>query len=169
MANFNMTLSQALRREKKLKGQIKEALDRAEAALVHREDQPPAFNFQSQLERAEAARSELIAIETARRNRSAATSLDYAGRSLTLTEAVVVLQELRSRIAWLRGLPCRAHAEQVEETVEWDGENNKRLKVTHKFLCALPEQKRAEMVDALQTEFDNLNNLVEVIDHKTPL
>lgn len=185
-----MTISQALRRISKLKGQLREHLARAEAAVTHREDAPPAFPFGASLEAADAVAEELIRLEAALRVTNAQTTLQtnlpervrgpsFAGTSterlvglierMTLAEATCRLQEIKGRIAWLKGLPVRAQAETREQAGHaYDAARNVVI-VYATVTCALPEARRADAVERAQAAFDVLNDAVEAANHRTEL
>ena len=75
-----MTISQALRKISKIKGTLKEQLERAQNAVVYLADNAPAFSFASSWEQAEAARDALIALETSLRVTNAVTKFDFKGK-----------------------------------------------------------------------------------------
>lgn len=163
-----MTISQALRQVKKLKGRLAEATARASAAVSHQVGQKPAFTFNASLEQANKVRADLIALITQIRVTNAVTTIDHNGRKTTLTEAVARLEDLKGEIAWFKGLPVKAQ-EQVNET-EWGyGDNGQRAQVTVSWECHFPEAKRAAEVERLQDIFDRLNDAVERANHATVL
>jgi hypothetical protein len=164
-----MTIAQTLRRIAKLKGEYKESLERAAGSVTHEEKQPPAFSFGTCLEEADGKRQELIRLEAALRIANAQTKVDYEGRSITLAEATVWLQEFKGRIAWLRGLAVRPQevtADRTNEYITVDG-GNKYAAVERLFRCHLPEARRAQSVAEVQKKFDDLNDLVESANHRT--
>lgn len=165
--DMDMTISQALRKISKLKGTLKEQLDRASSSVLFEET--PAFPFMGSWEQAEAARAELIKLETALRITNAMTKFDFKGRPITLAEATCMLQEIKGKIAWLRLLPSQAQAERSVVNIEWDDTVTKQVKVMKKFTCELPEAKRADWVKREQDLFDALNDAVEAVNHRTPL
>lgn len=163
-----MTIAQVLRRISKLKGEHKELLERAAAAVTYPAKQRPAFDFASTMEQAQTKRAELVGLEAALRVTNAVTKVEFSGRSASLTEATIVLQEYKSHIAWLRGLTVRAHETTVDESLEYNDEM-KRVKTVTEYACALPEAKRAALVAETQAKFDDLNDIVEGVNHRTPL
>mgnify|MGYP001558947994 FL=1 len=170
MTLTKMNISQALRRQKKLKGDLKELLSRAAVSVTYDEKQPPAFSFATSLEQADATREELIHIESALRVTNARTKIEWESRSITLSEAVTRLQEMKSRISWLKEiLSVEAQTMTEKTSVEWDDLGEKRAKVQKKIKCDLPETKRVELIEKEQTAFDALNDAVETINHQTQL
>lgn len=162
------TISQALRRIKKLKGQLAEHLSRAQAGVSFRSDALPAFSFSGSIEKADAARRELVHLESqlARTNASALVETD--GDRITLAYAVRQLQELKSQIAWYRALPVRAHEDTSEESWSYN-DDGKHVRTQVAWKCSLPEERRAAVVDGLQEQFDRLNDAVERANHATVL
>jgi len=164
-----MTISQGLRHSKKLKGQLAELQARAQNSVSYKADQKPAFLFGQTVEQIDRVRSDLIEMETRLAVTNATTKIDYAGRKIPLTSAVRTLQELKSFIAWLRGLTPRAHEDTYEEEIEWNDTMDKRIRIQTKWTCDFPEAKRIERVDACQSDFDRLNDAVERANNVTEL
>jgi hypothetical protein len=164
-----VTISQALRYASKLKNQISDARSRAAGSLNHKAGESTAFSFPDMLAKADALSSELAALQGKLASVNAASSVEYKGSSITLSHAVRVLQELKGRIAWLKGLPVLQTESTVTTERTWDDVNDKYVNQTSTMICSLPEAKRAEMVDALQEEFDSLNGAVELANQVVKL
>jgi hypothetical protein len=165
-----MTISQALRKISKLKGTLKEQLERAQSSVVYTTDNAPAFSFTSSWEQAEAARDALIALETALRVTNAVTKFDFKGKPMTLSEATCRLQEIKGTISWVKGLRTQAQAERTEkEYVSITYNSDKAIEKITVTKCDLPEAKRAEWVKREQDQFDALNDAVEAVNHRTTL
>jgi len=160
-----LTISQALRRIKKLKGQLGEHQARAQASVTHLVEHVPAFIFSTQIEKMDVVRTELLDLETAVARANAATVLEWDGKKIALALATRTLAELKSQIAWFKALSVKAQAETSEEDYDYTAGGN--VKVTKKFICHLPELKKAEKVTELQDRFDKLNDLVETTNHRT--
>ena len=165
---MEMTISQCLRRIAKLKGEMKELLARAQQSVSYDEAAPPAFSFVDTMKEIEKTREELIKLETLLRVTNAWTEFKFGGRTLSLAEATVILQEHKARIAWLKALPCKAQAKTSSSKLDYDDEGE-RVKVTVNTICALPEAERAKQVKDTQEAFDALNDVVENLNHKTPI
>jgi len=163
-----MTISQALRRIKKLKGQLAENLIRSQAGVSYRVGAPPAFAFTASVQKADAIRQELVQLESRLAVTNATARIDFHGDCPTIAFAIRQLQELKSQIAWYRALPVRAHEETSEETWDYD-EGGKHVRTQVPWKCDLPEEKRATVVDDLQDQFDRLNDAVERANHATVL
>lgn len=163
-----MTISQALRRIKKLKGQLADHLARAQAGVSFRVDSPPAFAFAASVERANAVRDELLGLESRLAVTNANTSFDFDGRKVSLASAVRLLQELKGQIAWYKALPVRAREDTSEESWSYNDEG-KHVRTQIAWKCSLPEEKRAAVSEGLQDHFDRLNDAVERANHSTVL
>lgn len=164
-----MTISQALRRISKLKGQLKTQLDRAQAAVTHREDAPPAFSFGDSLEQADSLTEELVKLETALRVTNAISQV--VGVPMTLAEAICRLSEYKARIAWLKELSVRAQADTKDQAGfirATDGSGVVQA-VTVGVKCHMPEATRAAAMEKAQAAFDALNDAVETTNHRTDL
>ena len=162
-----MTLSQAGRRISKLKGKLSEYEKRAEASNVWEEGHEPTYKFSDALEKAEEIRQELIQLGTLRTMTNAKTMIEFEGKPMTLTQAVLCLAELKGRIVWWKDLTVLAHDIVLNKASEY--REGKMETFVKKSYCACPEAKRQGMVEKLQDEFDRLNDVVETTLHQTLL
>jgi len=161
------TISQALRRIAKLKGEYKETLDRAAASVTYQESDPPAFAFNAMLERANAIRVELIGLESQLRVTNARTVIKVGEREMPLAQATAELQEHKARIVWLKSLTVQNSKKLNKLTrVVMNGQYADIPVLT---VCDCPEMMRTEMICTEQEAFDALNDAVETINHKTLL
>ena len=162
-----LTISQALRNAARLKGKLAEYRARAASSVTYRALSKPAYNFDSTLKQIESARSELIVLESRIAITNSLTKVEFGGKEITLVQAVKLLQEFKGELAWLKGLNVRASEKTHDnEVVYLKGEHTtQQVDVT----CDLPEAKRADRVDEVQSSFDALNDLVEKKNHETPL
>jgi|SRR5208337_4548956 len=163
----NLTISQALRRIKKLKGQIGEHRQRAQNSVTHLADQQPAYLFTTCREQAAVALEEMLKLQTAIAQANAKTIIDWDSKNIPLALAVRTLRELAAEIDWVKKLPVKAQDKTVETEREHDGE--KWVNIAKQFTCHLPEAKRADMAAELQDRFDKLNDIVETTNHKTAI
>jgi len=157
-----MTISQALRLAKKLKGQISVLRTRAAVSVSHRKDSPPAFEFDDLYRKLEGVSSELSSIEGRIIATNASTFVEHSGTKITLAHAVRILADLKGQIAWLNTLSVRSRDTTSESDIEYRAGVHQT--VITEWTCHLPEALRAEKVDALQAEFDALNDVVERIN-----
>lgn len=164
-----MNVSQALKRISKLKGTLNKLHDRAAASVVYDKDQPPAFSFSESVQAADKAIVELTALKTALRVTNALTVFDYGATKMTLAQATVLVEEHKSRIAWLSTLATQPHPEKRTSRMAWDDEGNKQYKVEQVFVCALPEAERAQAIDETQQALDSLNEAIDATNYATML
>jgi hypothetical protein len=161
-----MTISQALRQIKKVKGQLGESLSRGQANVSHKTSVKPAFQFSTCMDKADVARASLVDLETRVAITNATTMISHRGRTMALVRAVRQLQELKAQIAWLRGLTVRNQAHTADQELEYRGAQG-HVHVDIPWTCHLPEAERAAKVDTIQQEFDALNDAVETTNHVT--
>lgn len=163
----DMTVSQALRQTKKIKGKIAELTARASQSVSYKLGHEPAFGYQETVDALGKKREELVELETRVAVTNATTAFEFDGVSRLLTWAVRRLQELKSEIAWLRGLPVRSQMSSTEKEIEYAHGGHVTVEVSWK--CELPEAARSAKADSLQEVFDRLNDAVERVNHATPL
>jgi hypothetical protein len=162
-----VTIAQALRRIKKLKGQIAEHSTRAQQGVSYVQGKTPAFSFREAVLALNAARSEMLDLESrvavANAKKTVASS---DGTKLTLAHAIRQLQELKGQIAFLRGLNLRSETVREREQ-NWDDEQMKHITRVNEvtYVSDLSEQDRDREVRLLQDQFETLNNAVEEANH----
>lgn len=163
----DITIAQALRKVKKLKGLVAEHQQRAVAGVSYDVEKVPSFRFEEQTKAMKAAKDEMVDLES-RVAVANATSLVMLGTdSMTLAKAIRSMQEIKGEIVFLKGLNLRNETIRERE-VEWSDTELKsitRYKEV-KFVSDLSEQDRDKQIKDLQNRFDDLNNLVETANHK---
>jgi len=170
-----ISISAALRRAKRIKGQIAEQTARATAGAVYVQGKEPAFTFAASIEARKGLVAELLKIEVAIAQANA-NPPNIGGRITTIDGKPVLyairkLAELKSEIAFYRALPVRAQVEDVdvEERTDWDDALDKHVrrekKTTH--ISVITQAKRADHVEKLQLEFETLNAALESHNHST--
>jgi hypothetical protein len=162
-----LSISQALRYASKLKGKIADARTRAASSITHKAGEETAFDFKAMLDSADTLSDELAALQGRIAVANATNSVIFEGNQISLSHAVRVLQELKGRIAWVKGLTV-LQVESVEQSdVDWDDVAAKSVRKSWRMICRLPEAARAALVDQLQEKFDRLNGAVESINQVT--
>lgn len=166
-----MTISQALRRVSKLKGQMAEWDARARAASTTVKGKEPEFAFKESVEKLDLLREEVVGLTEAVAVANATNSVEFEKGKVTLAGAIRRLQELKSRIALYKGIVIRN--EKVEET-EWDADPadySKRVpnkKVTE-FVASISEKDRDAAVKTMQDKFEALNDALESANHRVTI
>lgn len=162
-----MTIAQALRRIKKLKGQIAEHTQRAQQNVSYEKDKVPAFRFRGEIAARTLAQDELLDLQARVAVANAKSTVVENGRSLTHAEAVRVLQELKGEIVFLKGLSLR---DEVVKSRDQDYDEVKGTYVSRMvettWVSDYSELERDRQVRALQDRFEELNNTVENHNHK---
>ena len=162
-----VTIAQALRRIKKLKGQIAEHTSYAQQSVSYVWGKTPAFRFTSQLAALTTAREEMLDLE-ARVAVANAKKLvtDNSGKKVVLALAIRQLQELKGQIAFYRGLNLRSETVREKEQ-NWDDDQMKHITrvIQVVYVSDLTESDRAAYIRELQDQFETLNNAVEEANH----
>jgi hypothetical protein len=166
-----ISISAAIRRASRIRGQIKEHSERAKAAACYLETKEPAFPFNASVEERRRLVGDLLRIETAvAKSNASAADLDVSPK-VSVLYAIRKLAELKSEISFYRELPVRAKEKdaEVEEVTEYDysvKEHVRREKKTT-YVSAMTQARRAAIVDGLQADFDRLNQVLESHNHST--
>jgi hypothetical protein len=162
-----ITVAQALRRVKKLKGQIAEHYLRAQQSVSYEKGKEPAFRYGEQTQAMKAAQAEMVDLQSRIAIANAKATVQDGAKTLTHAEAIRVLQELKGEIAFLRGLVLRNDVVKGREQM-WDD-----VKATYvftptetTFVSDLSEKERDTQVKGLQDYFERLNNALEDHNHK---
>lgn len=164
---MSMTISQALRRIKAVKGEYAEYSGRATSSVSWQVGRESGFVFNEVLERMNSLRNELIKLQSRLAETNAITMLEHGGRRMSLAEAVLTAKELRSSISFFDLLPVRAAKETVEDDYDYTGD--KTVRVEKKFACALPAAERVKVVESLRQQFAALNDTIEETNRVTRL
>jgi hypothetical protein len=162
-----VTIAQALRRIKKLKGQIAEHTTRAQQGVSYVQGKIPVFRFTEALAALDASRSEMLDLESRVAVANAKKMITFVdGSKSTLALAVRQLQELKGAIAFFRGLTLRSETVREREQT-WDEDAMKHINRVNEvtYVSDLTEQDRDAQVKDLQDEFEVLNNAVEEANH----
>jgi hypothetical protein len=164
-----ITIAQALRKIKDLKGRIARHSANAMTSVTHKTSAPPAYSFGTEWEQATSLVDEMLDFQTRVALANAKTTVDYEGKSRSLTWCTKKLAEIKGAITWHNGLQVRAQKATTEEEYEWapGSAGAGRVRVETEYTCHLPEAERAARVRSLETKFMELNDIVESINHRT--
>jgi len=166
---MDMTISQAIRKVKDLKGKMAKHQSYAATSVLYAVKEPPAYAFKSELETIETLGKELLKLQTAIAVANATTSVDWNGQKVRLAWCVRRLEEIKGKIAWYEGLSVYAQSESSVDS--WDyhdvGDKMERVKTEKKMKCDLPQAERDKITASLQDEFNKLNDVVETTNHRT--
>lgn len=164
-----LTIAQALRRIKDIKGKIAKHTQNAQSSVTHKTRNVPAYVFQAEWEASQQLISDMIDLQTRVAVANTKAIVDFEGKSRPLTWCTKKLAELKGAIAWHEALPVRAQDKTIEEEHTWNSKLADNVSMEVEYTCHLPEAKRAERVVALQAKFVELNDLVETMNHRTPV
>jgi hypothetical protein len=162
----DMTIAQALRRIKKLKGAIAENQQRAQAGVSYDATKVPEFRFAESFAAMTESQLEMVALESRVAVANATAKVKHQGQEILLAQAVRLLQELKGQIAFLKGLSLRSETVKDRQQ-EWDDIEMKHIsRVTETtFVSDLSEKERDRQVKEIQNTFETLNNAVEDMNH----
>ena len=162
-----ITIAQALRRIKKLKGQIAESTQRAQASVSNEKTKVPAFRFQEQVAVIKAAQTELVDLQSRVAVANAKATVPDGSDTITHAEAIRRLQELKGEIVFLQRLSLRNDTVRTREQ-EYDDVTSKYVinVIETVWVSDLSEKDRDTQVKTLQDRFEVLNNTLEDRNHK---
>jgi hypothetical protein len=163
----SLTIAQALRRVKKLKGLVAEHQTKAKNGVSYVADKVPAFRFGDEMTAIAEAIAEMVDLESRIAIANATSQVQEGDETLTLAKAIRTLQEIKGYIAFYQGLLLRDGVEKTRES-DWDEDSCKSISrvVETTYVSDLSEQARDRRVKDLQNRFETLNNLVEDANHK---
>jgi len=165
-----MTIAMALRRIKKLKGQVSEITNRAYQSVHWLDKKEPDFRFSRLIEQQEAKITEMIELEAAVAAANATNTIKFKDKDITISKAIRWLQETKGAISFYGSLQIR-EGEEERPTMEWDDtlERNVRRKeiIIHK--SAISGVDRVKKIEELRDFFEELNNLVETANHRVEI
>lgn len=108
----------------------------------------------------------MVALEARVAVANATAIVNDGDKSISMALAIRTLQELKGRIAFLKGLHLRNETVKDRQT-EWDDVEMKHINrfTETVFKSDLSEQDRDSQVRGLQDRFETLNNAVEDANH----
>ena len=165
-----LTIAQALRKIKELKGKLAKHSANAAACVTHKTKQVPAYGFSAEVEVASVVVDEMLDLQTRVAVANAKTTIDWAGKPRPLAWATKKLAETKAAISWHQNLNVRAQAKTSEEEFDYVRNANgvaEHVRVETEFTCHLPEVEKAARIQKLETQFADLNDLVETMNHRT--
>lgn len=162
-----MTIAQALRRVKKLKGLVAEHTERARTGVSYVNTEVPAFRFAGEVKALTDTTQEMIDLEAKIAVANATATVSYGEKELNLAQAIRTLQELKGFITFYKGLHLKSGTEKVR-TSDWDDDLNKTINRVEEttYVSDLSEQDRDQIVKDMQDRFEVLNNTVEDANHQ---
>jgi len=162
-----MTIAQALRRVKKLKGLISEHTERAKRSVSYVNTEVPAFRFIDEVKALVTSTQEMVELEAKVAAANATVTVMEGEKEITLMEAVRTLQELKGLISFYKGLHLKSGLEKTR-TSDWDDDLGKTVTRVEEsvYVSDLSEQERDQIVKAMQDRFETLNNNVEDVNHQ---
>ncbi len=161
-----ITIATAQRLIAKLRGRLSTLQQRAGSVCSYREDREPAFKFEEVMAERKLCRDRLLTLQSARTVANAATLVEHEGRQITLVEAVRRLEELKGEQAFYQGLEIRTLVEEVD-TSGYVGATYQRSVKSVAWKSAVSEPERDRMLTKLSDEFEQLNGMVESLNHTT--
>ncbi|MGH9919437.1 MAG: hypothetical protein ACRD6W_11305 [Nitrososphaerales archaeon] len=166
-----MTASQALRQIKDLKGKLAAHQEHAQGAVSYEDMKKPAFDFKSECEGVEKVRHELLRLQTMLAVSNATTEIEWKGKKVLIAWATRALEEIKGEKSWIDSLRVLEQDVTMQDNVQTRvvGGAYQQINEPKKFLCALPRAEQFKRSQALQEEFNRLNDLVETSNHQTIL
>lgn len=165
-----LTIAQALRKIKKLKGEIGIETQRAHSSISYVEGAVPDYNFKDSTNKRASLVEELLNLEEKVAVANAITKITFNdGVSLTLSGLIRRMQEIKSSISFYEALVLRK-PEEISEYVYDDNMNkNVVVKKVVQWKSDISVVEKDAAVKELKDRFDNLNNILETMNHSTKI
>ena len=176
------TLSQALRRLKKLKGELSKQNERINDAIMYRKDKEPAFAYEESVAVRKKARTHLIVLSTVLAEANATHHVTFQEEKISLAGVLHILQELKAQIAEYKGYApfselrnsrettdvkkVEAHEDVTDEEGNYKGQRKVIQEEKVIIVCNVTAAERAEKIEALEKEFEELNDMLEKANHE---
>lgn len=165
-----MNISEALRKIKKLKGQLAIEDKRFASSISWQDDKLPVYNFAETEEAINQISSELVSLEAAVAHANAVTKVNFKDKEVSLAWIIRHLQEIKAKISKYESLHIRDETVETSEYVyDEDKDKNIRLKKFVVFKSAISERDKDKRVQDLKDDFESANKLLEEMNHKTIL
>ncbi|MDO8584035.1 MAG: hypothetical protein Q7R83_02540 [bacterium] len=163
-----LTIGAVLRKVKSLKGRMAALQARAAECVSHIKEKPPVFVFTDVEKELSETREELIRFGEILDRANVETEIDFRGKAMTLTAAIRRLQEIKGQIKWFASLSIREGEETTHEN-DYDEPTGRpiRRKIVTTYVSAVGIAERVKRIEALQKDFDELNDAVETTNMTT--
>lgn len=165
-----MNISEALRKIKKIKGDLAKNQPRLTSSVNYVEGEPPAFRFKETFDLVNSLSKELVELESKIAEKNAITKAKLNDKEVSLSFIIRSLQEIKSKIALVESFHIRTDTI-VSKDRFYSDEEEKYVteKVTRKYVSDISEMERDKMVSDLKEEFEKLNSLLENVNHVTTI
>lgn len=166
-----MTAGAALRRIKKIKGEIAELDKLIKSSAVFLENKPPPFAINDLLGKRKEKVDEMLDLQTRLHTSNAGASFSFEGRTVKVNFAVRALDEIKALISLLQGLPVRDRSPDTEpdRVLEIDPTTRQPFyrEAQKIFISPMTKVEQLKAISALNDEFDALNAELEACNHRT--
>lgn len=163
---MDITISRALRQMKKLKGEISRLSSRLSSCVSWKNGETADFQFDTVLSERDAKVRELTALRARVAAANATAAVRVGDETVVLIEAIIRRDEIKGRLVLFEGLSARRGSEQVH--LGYDEVGRASYKEV-RWESAFTEPERVAKLDAMRTEIDELNELIETANHRTCL
>lgn len=167
----DLTISQALRKIRDVKGRLAKHQANAASSVRYSENDLPAYKFFDSIQESTDLLDQLLNLQAAVAAANVNTRFPWKGTDVSVAWAVKRLEALKGLIKWYGELVVLAHASVATERLDFaevDG-RTQRVRVPEIQKCDLPEATRATVIQTYQDEFNELNDMVETINHRTSI
>ena len=161
-----MTIAQALRKVKKLKGDLADLNAKVKMGCTFEKTKVPAFSFSDSYKKFKETSQELIELQSKIAIANSKNSIKVDKRSISLALAARETQEIRSEISLLKELLIRNEVVKTPDR-NWDEITEKYvLKITEtEYVSSLSEIERDTMIKELEAKYESINNALESANH----
>lgn len=160
----NLTISQAMRVLKRLRGELAIAQQRMPASSSWQKGKEPEYKFGEITGERDRLSREVTSLHSRILRTNAATRLQDGDEEIYVSEAILRLAEIKGEISLLSGLNLRRGEVEREPVLNYHGDvvvNQPPLV----FESAMSERERDEKVKELKAHFEHLNDEVEKANH----
>jgi hypothetical protein len=165
-----MNISEALRKIKKIKGDLAKHQPRLSTSISYIETEPPAFRYAETFSQVKELSKELVELESKIAEKNATTKVNLNDKEVSLSFIIRSLQEIKSRITLVESFIIRTDTITIKDRFYSDEEDKYVTeKVTKKYVSDITEMEKDKMISDLKEEFEKLNSLLENANHVTSI
>ena len=159
-----MYLSEALTKLKNLKSKAKRVESYIEGSAVYYEDQPPEYVYLDELKSRRAIQLDILQLKVSIQRTNTNTWVEFLGKTITLTELILLNTECRTELAFLAKQTAR---ELNSERYGSSGRTKDEIKKVFAPGCDKAAIKKA--IDSLEQSKENIEALMASTNASTPL
>jgi hypothetical protein len=165
-----MNISEALRKIKKIKGELAIHQARLTSSVSWTDSNKPTYSYEDTFNSIKSLSEELVELESKVAEKNATIKVMLKDKQVSLCNLIKRAQEVKSRITLISSLVIRNEILVTKDRF-YSNEEDKYIteKIVVQYQSAITEVQKDRIIQELKDEFELLNTMLEDANHKTVL